>query len=328
MFFEFHGMKCLRVLALAAAIVAMPAAAPAQDNYPNRPIKIVVPLAAGGAADLAPRMIAEKLAARWTQPVVIENRPGAGHTIGAEAVAKADPDGYTLFATPQGPLVTSQLLYAKLSYDPAAFTPVTILTTGHVVLIINPKVPASNLTELVAYAKANPGKLTYASPGFGTSPHVTGEWLKAASGIQTTHVPYKGLGPAVIDLLAGHVDMMFDNLGNSLQHIRGGKLRAIAVAGDKRIAELPDVPAVAETYPGFNSRSWFVLVAPPKTPPAIAEKLSKAVADVLRELDVVTKLRELSLTPVGNSPAEAAAYIRREAAHWREALGTSLVKSH
>ena len=310
----------------AALFVAGTAGVLAQSEYPTRTVKIVVPLAAGGVADIVPRMVAEKLAARWGQPVVVENRPGAGHNTGAEAVAKAEPDAYTLFATPSGPLVTSQLLYAKLPFDPDAFVPITILTTGHIVLIVNPKVPASSLSELVAYAKANPGRLTYASPGIGTSPHLTGEMLNAAAGIQTTHVPYKGLGPAVVDLLAGHVDMMFDNLGNSFQHVQNGTLRAIGVAGAARVPELPDVPAVAETYHGFESRSWFALVAPPNTPPALAAKISQAVGEIFQQPDVVAKLRALSLTPVGTSPAETAAYIKREAARWREAIGTTLIR--
>jgi tripartite-type tricarboxylate transporter receptor subunit TctC len=172
----------LRRIAAAVLIVAAPSIAIAQADYPSRTIKIVVPLAAGGVADIVPRLLAEKLSAKWGQPVVIENRPGAGHNIGAEVVAKAEPDGYTLLATPQGPLVTSQLLYPKLAFDPTAFVPVSILTTGQIVLITSPKVPASNLRELIAYAKANPGKLTFASPGTGTSLHLTGEILKALAG--------------------------------------------------------------------------------------------------------------------------------------------------
>ena len=324
---QFYRPIFFHVLALAAAVVVTPTAAVAQSNYPSRTIKIIVPLSAGGVADIVPRLVAEKLAARWGQPVVIENRTGAGQIIGAEAVAKAEPDGYTLLATPPGPLVTNQLLYAKLPYDPGAFVPITIMTTGHLGLIVNPKVPAANLRELVAYAKANPGKLTYASSGAGSPPHLTGEMLQTAAGIQVTHVPYKGLAPAVTDLLAGHVDMMFDNLGNSLPYIRSGKLRVLGVAGDTRIAELPDVQAIAETYPGFDSRSWFALVAPPNTPPAIAAKLSQAVAEILRQPDMVARLHDLSFTPVGISPAETAAYIKREAAHWRDAIGSTLIKS-
>jgi tripartite-type tricarboxylate transporter receptor subunit TctC len=324
-----HIETTSKVLLIAAALlVACSATIVAQEDYPNRTIKFIVPLAAGGVADIVPRLVAEKLSARWDQPVIIENRPGAGHNIGADAVAKADPDGYTLLATPPGPLVTSQLLYAKLPFDPGAFVPITIMTTGHIVLIVNPKVPAANLRELIAYAKANPGKLTYASPGAGTSPHLTGEMLNALAGIQTTHVPYKGLGPAVTDMLAGHIDMMFDNLGNSLPHIRSGKLRVLGVAGDTRIAELPDVPAIAETYPGFLSTSWLALVAPPRTPPAIAAKLSLTIAEVLREPDLAKRLRDLSFAPVGSTPPETAAFIKQEAAHWRKAIGSTISKTN
>jgi tripartite-type tricarboxylate transporter receptor subunit TctC len=316
----------LRRVAVVVLVVATPNIAIAQADYPSRTIKIVVPLAAGGVADIVPRMLADKLSAKWAQPVIIENRPGAGHNVGAEAVAKAEPDGYTLLATPQGPLVTSQLLYPKLAFDPTAFVPISILTTGNIVLIVSSKVPASNLRELIAYAKANPGKLTFASPGAGTSPHLTGEMLNALAGISTTHVPYRGLGPAVTDLLAGHVDMMFDNLGNSLPHIRDGKLRALGVAGETRIAELPGVLAIAETYPGFLSTSWFAAVAPPRTPQGIAVRLSQAFAEALRLPDVVARLRELSITPVGSSPAEAAAFVKQEAERWRQAIGSANIR--
>jgi tripartite-type tricarboxylate transporter receptor subunit TctC len=322
-----HGKNISRhVLVAATLLAAASGLASAQGDYPNRTIKIVVPLAAGGVADIAPRMLADKLSAKWGQTVIIENRPGAGHNIGAEAVAKAEPDGYTLLATPPGPLVTSQLLYPKLAFDPTAFVPVSILTTGNIVLIVSPKVPASNLRELIAYAKANPGKLTYASPGAGTSPHLTGEMLKALAGISTTHVPYRGLGLAVTDLLAGHVDMMFDNLGNSLPHIREGKLKALGVAGETRIAELPGVPALAETYPGFLSTSWFAVVAPPRTPQDIAVKLSQSFAEALRLPDVATRLRELSTTPIGSSPAEAVAFVKQEAERWRQAIGSANIR--
>jgi tripartite-type tricarboxylate transporter receptor subunit TctC len=316
----------LRRVAVVVLVVATPNIAIAQADYPSRTIKIVVPLAAGGVADIVPRMLADKLSAKWAQLVIIENRPGAGHNVGAEAVAKAEPDGYTLLATPQGPLVTSQLLYPKLGFDPTAFVPISILTTGNIVLIVSSKVPASNLRELIAYAKANPGKLTFASPGAGTSPHLTGEMLNALAGISTTHVPYRGLGPAVTDLLAGHVDMMFDNLGNSLPHIRDGKLRALGVAGETRIAELPGVLAIAETYPGFLSTSWFAAVAPPRTPQGIAVRLSQAFAEALRLPDVVARLRELSITPVGSSPAEAAAFVKQEAERWRQAIGSANIR--
>jgi tripartite-type tricarboxylate transporter receptor subunit TctC len=287
---------------------------------------MVVPLAAGGVADIVPRIVADKLASRWGQPVIIENRPGAGHNIGAEVVAKAEPDGYTLLATPPAPLVTTQLLNSKLPFDPTAFTPISIVTTGRLVLVVSPNVTASNLQELIAFARANPGKLTYASPGAGTSPHLTGEMLKALAGIQTTHVPYRGLGPAVTDLLAGHVDIMFDNLGNSLDYIRSGKLRAFGIASASRIPELPDVPAIAETYPGFLSTSWLALVAPPSTPATIAATVSQAVRETVHEPSMAARLKEQSFAPVGMSPSETRDFINREAARWREAVGSTVAK--
>jgi tripartite-type tricarboxylate transporter receptor subunit TctC len=307
-------------LIAAALLVGIPDVVAAQGDYPVRAIKIIVPLPAGGAPDVVSRIVAEGLTVKLGQPVVIENRPGAAHNIGANAVAKAEPDGYTLLSTPPGPLVTNQLLYTELPFDPSAFVPVTILTTQHLVLLASPKVPVSTLQELVAFAKANPGKLTYASPGTGTSPHLTGEILQAAAGIRTTHVPYKGLTPALADLMAGHVDIMFDDLGNSLSYVSGGQVKALGVVSKARIPELPNVPTIAETYPDFMATSWFAVVAPPKTPPEIADKLSRAIADTLRLPEVAKRLHDLSLTPVGSSPGETAAFIKRDAESWRKVI--------
>ena len=219
-----------RMILLAAACLTGGAGpAVAQGDYPNRPIKMVVPIPPGVTADLMPRIIADKLAARWGQPVIIENRPGAGLNLAAEVVAKSPPDGYTLLATPQGPLVTSQTLFPKLRFDPAAFVPVSVYAQQPFLLVANPKVPASTLQEFIAYAKANPGKINSAG-GTGTALHLTAEMLAAAAGIHIVHVPYLGAAPAMTDLLAGHVDIMIDNLGNSLPLIREGKLKALGVA--------------------------------------------------------------------------------------------------
>src|SRR5690348_12852239 len=201
-----------------AALAIAALAATAQPNhadevFPNRPIKIVVPVAAGGAPDVVARIVADKLGPKLGQSVIVEDRPGAGERLGAEFVAKAQPDGYTLLAAPPASLVINQLLFSHLAYDPRAFVPVTVLTSGHLVLVTSPGLNITSLADLVARAKANPGKLTYASPGTGTPPHLSGEMLKAAAHIETTHIPYKGLAPALADLLAGHVDLMFDNLG-------------------------------------------------------------------------------------------------------------------
>ena len=277
--------------ALFVAFVAATAVAAAQGNYPSRLIKIVVPVPPGAFADTLPRLIGEKLAAMWGQPVIIENRPGAASNLGAEAVAKAAPDGYTLLATPPGPLVVNQSLYAKLPFDPETFVPVTVMAALPYVLLANPGLPFSNMAEFVAYAKANPDKLNFGSAGIGSPPHLAMEWLKTLAGIRMTHVPYRGSGPALADLVAGHVGLMFDNVGNPVPLIRDGKVRALGVASEQRIAALPDVAPIAEIFPSFKVTTWFAIVAPPKIPPEIAAKLSAAFGEILRMPDVVRGYR-------------------------------------
>jgi len=239
---------------LAAAAAAILATAVQAQEWPAKPVRIVVPFPAGGSADLMPRIVAEKLTEKWGQPVIVDNRPGAAGNIGADAVFRADPDGYTLMSSPPPPLVINKLLYPKLSYDPDQFVPISVIGAIPNVLLVHPSVGANSVAELVAIAKANPGKLNYASQGSGTTSHLTAELFKAmAGGLQITHIPYKGTAPALTDLLAGQVDMMCDNLGVSLPHVRSGKLKALAVASKRRFAGLPDVPALAETLPGFES---------------------------------------------------------------------------
>jgi len=303
-----------------------PALALAQADYPNRPIKIIVPLAPGGTADILPRIIGEKLSIRFGQPMVIENRAGGGQHIGTEAVARAEPDGYTLLASAAGPLVINPSLNPSLSYDPAAFAPVTIMASLPYVLVVNPRVPASNVAELVAYAKANPDKLNYAAPGGGSQTQLAVEWLKILSGTKMTYVPYKGSAPAVADLVAGHVDLMFDNLGNSLQHIRAGRLRALALANERRLADFPDLPVMAETYPGFVATSWFALLAPPKTPATAVDRLWQAVAEALRMPDVEARLRSLGAAPGGSTPAATTAFLRHETERWSKVIAQANIK--
>ena len=313
-------------LAAAALLLAGPVSVTAQRDYPSRTIKIVVPAPPGSNLDTVPRIIADKLAAHWGHPVIIENKPGAAQNLGAEAVAKSEPDGYTLLATPQGPLVISQHFFPKLGFDPTAFVPVSIVASQPLVLVAHPKLPVSNLKELVASAKASPKRISFASAGIGSSPHLTGEMLKSAAGIDFVHVPYKGLAPAMTDLLAGHVDIMFNNLSNALPQIKDGNLKALGVASDRRIPELPDLPAVAEMFPGFYSTSWFAVVAPPKTPASIAAKLSEAIAEILRQPDVIERFRALSSTPVGTSPVETAAFLRKESERWRQVIVAASIK--
>jgi tripartite-type tricarboxylate transporter receptor subunit TctC len=323
-------LACSSIARLAALVLAAlaTAAQPSRANeaFPSRPIKIVVPVAAGGAPDVVARVVADKLGQKLGQPVIVEDRPGAGERLGAEFVAKAEPDGYTLLAAPPASLVISPLLFSHLAYDPKAFVPITVLTSGHLVLVTSPALNITSLADLVARAKANPGKLTYASPGAGTPPHLTGEMLKAAAHIETTHVPYKGLAPALADLLAGHVDLMFDNLGNSIAYIRDGRLKALGIADDARIPELPDVPPIAATFPGVHSTSWFGVVAPPKTPPDVANRLSAEIAEVLHMPDVVEKLHAMSFTPVATSPAKMSTFLAQESARWRTVIDAVGIK--
>jgi len=309
------------VLACALGLVAQ------AQEWPAKPVRIIVPFPPGGSADLLPRAVAEKLTERWGQPVIVENRPGAAGNIGADAVFRADPDGYTLMSSPPPPLVINKLLYPKLTYDPDQFVPITVIGAIPNVLLVHPKVPADSVAELIAYAKANPGKLNYASQGNGTTSHLTAELFKAmAGGLQIAHIPYKGTAPALTDLLAGQVDMMCDNLGVSLPHVRAGKLKALAVASRKRFPGLPDVPALTETLPGFEATAWFGIVAPPKTSAAIAEKIAVGVQDALKLGDVRKRLADLSAEPLGYSPAETAAFMRQEAERWGAVIRTAGVK--
>lgn len=317
---EFPGWAIRQLLILALGIAVAHVPAHGEGDYPNRIVKIVVPLPPGPTADVLPRILAERLAARWGQPVIVENRPGAASNLGAELVARAAPDGYTLLATPQGPLVISQSFYRKLNFDPAAFVPITVFAAQPLVLVVNPKVPASTLGELIAYARSAPDKINFASPGAGSSPHLTGEMFKLAAGVRMTHVPYTGLGPAMSDVLAGNVDAMFDNLGNSLPHIKAGKLKALAVAGDVRAHELPDVPTIAEMSPGFYASSWFALVASPGTPGTIADTIAQAVTDTLKLPDVAKRFADLGVMPVSLSPAETAEFFKKEAARWKKVI--------
>jgi tripartite-type tricarboxylate transporter receptor subunit TctC len=308
---------------LAAALILGGAGIAAAQPYPSKPIRILVPLPPGTNGDLMPRILGQQLSAKLGQPVLIENRPGAAQNLAAEIVFRAEPDGYTLLATPQGPLVISPSFFAKIGFDPSQFVPITIMARVPYILVVHPKVPVSTFAEFIAYAKANPGKLNYASPSTGSSPHLTAEMLKLAAGIQMTHVPYTGMAPALNDLLAGHVEAMIDNLGNSVRLIQAGKLKGLAITGEKRLPELPNLPIIAETYPEVQASAWFAIVAPPKTPPEIARKLSDTFAEILREPEVDKRWRDMTLTPGGGTPDGIAAFFKEETARWRKVIVSS-----
>ena len=313
-------------LLLAAAAALFLSAALAQE-WPAKPVRIIVPFPAGGSADLMPRVVGEKLAQKWGQPVIVDNRPGAAGNIGADAVFRSEPDGYTLMSSPPPPLVINKLLYPKLSYDPDQFVPISVIGAIPNVLLVHPQVGANSVAELISIAKQNPGKLNYASQGNGTTSHLTAELFKTmAGGLQITHIPYKGTAPALTDLIAGQVDMMCDNLGVSLPHVRSGKLKALAVASKRRFPGLPNVPALAETLPGFESIAWFGIVAPPKTSPAIAERVASGVQEALKMPDVQKRLADLSAEPMGLGPGETAVFMRQEVERWGAVIRAAHVK--
>jgi tripartite-type tricarboxylate transporter receptor subunit TctC len=321
-----HFGRCL--IAAAAALAAMLAAPPgvAAQDYPTRAVKIVVPFPAGGTADVMPRIFADWLSKKWGQPVVVENRTGAAGNIGAEMVAKADPDGYTLLSAPPPPLVINQNLYPKLGFDPTAFVPIVIMGRVPNALVVNPKLPVDSVAALIAAAKASPGKLTAATQGNGTTSHLTSELFQLMAGVKFQTVPYRGSAPALNDLVAGSVDLMFDNLGVSLALVKGGKLKLLGVATPKRMAALPDVPTIAETLPGFESAAWFAIVAPPKTPQAVVDKINADVNEALKQPEIIARLAQLSAEPIGGTPQATAAYMREEVERWHKVIKAANVK--
>jgi len=316
-----HWLSALGVLAAALAAPAW-----AQDgSYPDRSIRIVVPFPPGGANDTVTRIVAERLSVRFGQPVVVENKPGAAGNIGAEQVAHARPDGYTLLASPPPPLVINHNLYARLGFDPTRFVPITVMAAAPNVLVAHPRVAAGNAAEFIALARQQPGRLNYASTGSGGTPHLTFEWFKSLAGIQVTHVPYKG-AQAYPALLGGEVDAMFMNLSDALPFLRAGKLKALAVASEREVAALPGVRLLSDTLPGFVSLTWFGVAAPPGTPAAVADKLAAAIAEALNHPDTARRLAELHLQPVGESPARTAAFFGEEAERWRKVIQANDIK--
>src|SRR5262245_8836839 len=298
------GRGLLAMAALVAAVVAAPAAG-AQD-YPTRAVKIIVPFPAGGSADVLPRIVGEWLSRKWGQPVVIENRPGSAGNIGAELVYKAEPDGYTLMSAPPPPLVVNQNLYPRLNFDPTQFEKIAVLARIPNALVVTPKFPAKTVAETIAYAKANQVKSKSATQGNGSPSQLTSEMFQMIAGVQFQHVPYTGTAPALNDLVAGSVDIMFDNLGVSLALVNGDKLRLLAVASPKRMASLPDVPTIAESLPGFESEAFYAVVAPPKTPAAIVNKINADINETLRQGELAPRFATLSAETVGGSPKESA----------------------
>jgi tripartite-type tricarboxylate transporter receptor subunit TctC len=318
-------------VALAVVAASTAATVSAQSNapgYPNKPIHIIVTFTSGGAPDILGRLIGERLSTAWGQPVVVENKPGAGGNIGADYVAKAAPDGYNIVVGTVGTHSINGALYSKMPYDMVKdFAPVTLLASTPNMLVVNNSVPAKTLGEFIALGKKE-GKMMFASSGSGTSIHVSGELFKTMTGIDMTHVPYKGRATALPDLLGGRVTMMFDNMPSSLPMVREGKLRALGVTSLKRSAAAPDIPTIAESgLPGFEAVSWFALFAPAGTPKPIVDKLQAEVSRIIKSPDISKRLNDIGLEPIGSTAEELAAYQRSEIVKWAKVVRESGAKA-
>jgi tripartite-type tricarboxylate transporter receptor subunit TctC len=309
-------------------LLALAVQAGAQD-YPQRVVRIVNPFPPGGSVDITARILANRLSDATGQQFIVETRAGAGGNTGADSVAKAAPDGYTLLFTAPGPLTINQTLYAKgLPFNPEAdFAPIAIFARTPIVLMVHPTMPAKNLQELIAHAGRNPGKVSFGSAGLGSTPHLAGELLRTLANIDIIHVPYRGTGPAMSDLVAGHIQMMFDLLPASLPQISAGRVRPIANAGAKRAAALPDLPTMAEQgLPGFDVSSWVALVAPARTPAPVLAKLRAEVAKALAAPDIVKRLHELGSEPGTANEADVRAFLAAESNKWAEVIRRSGAK--
>jgi tripartite-type tricarboxylate transporter receptor subunit TctC len=320
-------IRHLAALTLLLALSAHSGATALAGDYPDRTVKIVVPFPAGGTADVLPRIIADWLSRKWGQPVVIENRTGAAGNIGSEMVYRSAPDGYTLLSSPPPPLVINQNLYPKLGFDPTKFEPIIVMAQVPNALIVNPNtVKASGVTELITYLRDHPDKLICATQGNGTTSHLTSELFQLMAKVKLRHIPYRGSAPALQGLLAGDVDVMFDNLGVSLPLVQAGKLKLLAVASPGRLPALPDVPTMAETLPGFEAVAWYGIVAPPSTPKNIADKINADVNEALRQPEVQDLLRKLSAEVFGGSIEKTSKYMHEEVDRWAAVIKSANIE--
>lgn len=318
----------LKAIVIGSCAAALTIVVPAQaQTFPDHVVKIVVPFPAGGTADAVPRIVADWLTRKWGQTVVIENRAGAAGNIGADAVFRATPDGYTLLSAPPPPLVINQNLYPKLTYDPTKFEPVVVMAQVPNAIFVNPnKIKASTLPELIAYLKANPGKVSDSTQGNGTTSHLTSELFQLMAKVKMQNVPYRGSAPALQGLLAGDVDLMFENLGVALPLAEAGKLKLLAVASPKRLPSLPDVPAIAEILPGFEALAWYGIVAPPGTPKDIVTKINADVNEALHDPGIQSRLKNLTAEIFGGSVDKTRQYMQEEVKRWDGVIKAANIK--
>jgi tripartite-type tricarboxylate transporter receptor subunit TctC len=320
---EFQTARRAFSAALAATAILSTAPARAAEPWPTKPIHLIVPYTAGGSNDLVARVFGEKLSAYWGQPVIVENKAGVGGNLGASFVAKSAADGYTLLITPNNLPTMNPFMYPRerLGYDVSKdFEPISLMARGPILLAVNGKLPVNSVRELVAYAKANGGKMNYASAGIGTPHHLTAELFKSETGIDALHVPYKGAAPAVTDLVAGQVQMMFGIPNSLMPFVKTGQLKALAVTSKNAVASLPGIPTLASTYPEFSSELWIALLAPAGTPAAVTDKVRQALARAANEPDVKAKLEVQGLQPASGSGEELKAMIRSESGRWSKII--------
>jgi tripartite-type tricarboxylate transporter receptor subunit TctC len=325
--FKRHASIAGLVALLAGAAAAAAWAQGGAATYPDHPIRVIVSVPAGGGVDTVTRLVTAKMQAILGQPMVVENRAGVGGSVAADYVFHSPPDGYTLLASQPSPITTNPLLYKSLNYDPTQLAPIAIMSHVPNVVLVRKDFPAKTVQELIAYAKANPGKINYASQGIGTTSHLTAELFQKITGTKLVHVPYKGTAPAVNDLLAGNVDLMFNELASSIQLHKSGRARILAVTVKQRVAALPDIPTLEEAgVVGCDSDTWHALTAPPKTPDAIVAKLNAAANKALADPDLVARFAQLSIGPGGGTPAETAAFIKSETQRWGEVIRAAGIK--
>lgn len=315
---------------IAASLIAaagLPALAQDAASYPGKPIRMIVNFPPGGTVDVLTRTVAQKLTEKWGQPVVVDNRAGAGGNIGAQAVATAAADGYTLLATPPGPMTINQNLYKDMQFDPAKLVPVVMMASVPNVITARSDFPANSVRDLVAYVKANPGKVTYGSQGNGSTSHLTGQMFATMVGADMVHVPFKGEGPALTELLGGRIDLFFGNISAVLKFRDTKQVKLLGLASSKRGSMAPDVPSAAESgMPDFVASAWFAVAAPPGTPPAVANKLNAAIVEIMKLPDVREKFAAQGAEVVGGTPAEMAAFMTTERARWKKVIDTANVK--